>query len=254
MRDGAKAFFLDLDGTLLPSGASFPNDIDISAIAQARAQGHFVFLNSGRSYAYLPNFVKQADFGLDGLICGNGSYILTSGKVAFSVRIPDEALIAMTPFYDSGSAGWVVFEGEQSNYTLHHKRETGTEITSVSQLLTDYAPSCVTKITGDGVAPECLHKLLDKWFWICQLDTYYEAMIKGCSKASGIDRALAICGVPLENAVAIGDSANDVDMLRHAGVGVAMGNATSAALAAADETTEDCFHGGVAKTIEKYTR
>ena len=229
MCDGAKAFFLDLDGTLLASGMGRPSDTDMDAIAQARRQGHYVFLNSGRSYAFLPEFAKREDFGLDGLVCGNGSYIVTGGEVRFSVRVPDEAVAAMAPLYDHAGE-WCVFEGERENYVMRYQREGSIVLKSVNDLLTTYAPARVTKLTAGGVATKEEHRVLEKWFWICQLDTYYEAMIKGCSKASGIDRVLAALNIPLENAVAIGDSGNDVDMLRHAGVGVAMGNASPSAI------------------------
>lgn len=252
MRDGAKAFFLDLDGTLLAPGAARPADIDTDAIARARRQGHYVFLNSGRSYAFLPEFVMRGDIALDGLACGNGSYLVRDGQVFFSVRVPDEALEAIAPIYD-GSGSWCVFEGERENFTMRYERKGGIEIASVGELLTAYAPSRVTKLTAGGVASPQARAVLERWFWICQLDTYYEAVLKGCSKASGIDRMIAPLGVPLENTVAVGDSENDADMLRHAGIGVAMGNATPAAVAAADTTTADCFHGGVAETIRRYT-
>ena len=40
MQDGAKAFFLDLDGTLLAGGEKQPFARDMEAIAAARARGH----------------------------------------------------------------------------------------------------------------------------------------------------------------------------------------------------------------------
>ena len=210
-----------------------------------------MFLNSGRSYAALPDFARDKDFGLDGLVCGNGSYIVHGGEVIFRVRIPDEVLRAIVPLYEDNET-WCVFEGETANYALRYGPSNNIEIHSARELLTVYAPVLITKLTGGGVADENAHKVLEQWFWICQQKSYYEAMIKGCSKASGIDRVIALLGVPLENAVAIGDSGNDADMLRHAGRGVAMGNATQAALDAADEITADCRNGGVAEAIYKY--
>lgn len=49
--------------------------------------------------------------------------------------------------------------------------------------------------------------------------------------------------------MAIGDNDNDVSMLEAAGFGVAMGNATPAALAAADYVTLPCLENGVAAAI-----
>ncbi|WP_275555602.1 HAD hydrolase family protein [Pseudoflavonifractor capillosus] len=60
-------------------------------------------------------------------------------------------------------------------------------------------------------------------------------------------------GIPIENTVAAGDAANDLSMLRAAGIGVAMCNGTDEAKAAADAVTcQDNNHDGMAEIIEKY--
>ena len=59
-------------------------------------------------------------------------------------------------------------------------------------------------------------------------------------------------GIPMENAMAIGDSGNDESMLRSAGLGVAMGNAPDFIKAAADAVTAACDDDGAARAIEKY--
>ena len=69
-------------------------------------------------------------------------------------------------------------------------------------------------------------------------------------------RALsAMCkklGIPVSMAIAVGDQSNDLSMIRAAGLGVAMGNATEEVKDAADVITDDCDHDGVAKVIETY--
>ena len=56
-----------------------------------------------------------------------------------------------------------------------------------------------------------------------------------------------------ENQVmAIGDSENDITMLKYAGLGVAMGNATDSVKAVAKEVALTNDESGVAKIIEKY--
>lgn len=51
--------------------------------------------------------------------------------------------------------------------------------------------------------------------------------------------------------MAVGDSDNDIEMLKYAGMGVAMGNASDGATAAADQLTASCEQDGVAQTIEE---
>ncbi|MCL2343967.1 MAG: HAD hydrolase family protein, partial [Firmicutes bacterium] len=70
-------------------------------------------------------------------------------------------------------------------------------------------------------------------------------------KDVGMDAMLAYYGIPLEAAVAFGDAQNDIDMLRHAGLGVAMDNATDEVKAIADMVTESVEEDGVWRAMEK---
>lgn len=54
---------------------------------------------------------------------------------------------------------------------------------------------------------------------------------------------------PVENSVAIGDSENDLDMFRHAGWSVAMGNASPAVQSQADWVTAPAGQGGIARAL-----
>ena len=58
--------------------------------------------------------------------------------------------------------------------------------------------------------------------------------------------------ISVAQAIAVGDEGNDVAMIRAAGLGVAMGNATDDVIAAADAVTADCDHDGVAQVIYDY--
>ena len=60
-------------------------------------------------------------------------------------------------------------------------------------------------------------------------------------------------GVAIENAVACGDAANDLAMLKAAGIGVAMINGSDEVKAVADYiTTRDNNHDGVAEAADKF--
>ena len=79
-----------------------------------------------------------------------------------------------------------------------------------------------------------------------------EITAPGVRKDSGIAHLCDELGITMQQVVAVGDGDNDLDMLRSAGLGVAMANATPQALAVADvRTTADCDHDGVAETIER---
>ena len=56
----------------------------------------------------------------------------------------------------------------------------------------------------------------------------------------------------MDEVMAVGDSENDIEMLREAGLGIAMGNASDEVKEVADEITLDNEHEGVAAAIGKY--
>jgi hydroxymethylpyrimidine pyrophosphatase-like HAD family hydrolase len=58
--------------------------------------------------------------------------------------------------------------------------------------------------------------------------------------------------IPRENSIAIGDSKNDIDIIRAAGLGIAMGNASQELKALAGAITGDCGKGGVGQAITKF--
>ena len=63
--------------------------------------------------------------------------------------------------------------------------------------------------------------------------------------------ALKALNIPQENSIAIGDSKNDIDIIRAAGLGIAMGNASDELKALADAVTGDCGKGGVGQAVRK---
>ena len=74
----------------------------------------------------------------------------------------------------------------------------------------------------------------------------------GVDKGMGLEKLCEATGIPIAQTIAVGDEGNDLAMIRAAGLGVAMGNATQAVKEAADAHTSDCDHDGVAEVIETY--
>ena len=88
-------------------------------------------------------------------------------------------------------------------------------------------------------------------FFSC--DQYLEVVPKGMNKGQAVERMCRLLGVDIADAVAVGDEANDLSMIRAAGVGVAMANGTGEVKAAADYvTTRDNNHDGVAEVVEVF--
>lgn len=80
---------------------------------------------------------------------------------------------------------------------------------------------------------------------------YLDVVQRGVSKARGVRTLLDAFGLNASQVMAFGDAGNDVEMLRLAGVGVAMGNASAEAKAAADLVCDPCREQGVLKVLEE---
>lgn len=76
----------------------------------------------------------------------------------------------------------------------------------------------------------------------------------GITKASGLATVCKALGIEPHQVIAMGDSLNDVPMLRYVGLGVAMGNAQDAVKQVARYVTAHHTQHGVARVIEKVLR
>ena len=81
---------------------------------------------------------------------------------------------------------------------------------------------------------------------------YLEILPEGADKCHAIEFLEEYTGISSQNMMIIGDSENDVKMLRMAGLAVAMGNGCSEAKAAADYIAPDNLHDGVSVAIRKF--
>ena len=76
-------------------------------------------------------------------------------------------------------------------------------------------------------------------------------MQKGITKATGIQKVLDFYGADVKDAIGIGDGANDIEMLKFCGTGIAMGNADERAKAAADIITDDIDKDGLYNAFKR---
>jgi hydroxymethylpyrimidine pyrophosphatase-like HAD family hydrolase len=104
----------------------------------------------------------------------------------------------------------------------------------------------------DGLITEEDRVFLGSFLKLNSFADYSEGIIKGENKAKAMEIILEKTGVGREDSIAIGDSVNDLDMIRYAGLGVAMGNACAELKAAAGAVTGNCGQGGVAQALRKY--
>ena len=74
----------------------------------------------------------------------------------------------------------------------------------------------------------------------------------GVSKASGLQYVVEQLGLTADDVLAVGDGRNDIEMLRWAGRGVAMGQAVQEVIDAADAVTDSVYEDGLAVELERH--
>ncbi|MCL2548660.1 MAG: HAD family hydrolase, partial [Symbiobacteriaceae bacterium] len=77
-------------------------------------------------------------------------------------------------------------------------------------------------------------------------------MHREATKAAAVAELARIWGIDAADIVAFGDDLNDIDMLNHAGVGVAMGNAVEEVKAIADYICPSNEEDGLARWLQEY--
>src|SRR5207247_1054097 len=83
-------------------------------------------------------------------------------------------------------------------------------------------------------------------------DTCLEILPQGSSKGAALEFVAQHLGIPLSEIIAVGDNLNDLEMIRTAGLGVAMGNAPPELRAQAGYVTSTNDEGGLAEVIERF--
>lgn len=81
---------------------------------------------------------------------------------------------------------------------------------------------------------------------------FLEFMNKDVDKSKSIERLADMLGISMFQVIAVGDSYNDLSMIKSAGLGVAMGNAVELVKDNADYITGDNDHDGIVTVINKF--
>lgn len=273
---------LDLDGTLLMRQKTISPE-DIGAVAKAGQSGITIALCTGRNYADARYFAKTLGIPDVWGVTANGAYIREIGAAepiferGLDSNLTDLLLklcrthglspCLHTPFCE--------YTGSVFNSVVAYLEDHGisTHVNSDSK--------CVPVADGDwlqvakkekGLFTKAIlyHRsvetvdetqaLLKRYDEFCvSPSVMFEGKLKnlevnraGVSKGAALKRLTAHLGFSMENVLAIGDSENDITMLRDSGYSAAMGNAAQQIKSVAQLVTLDNESGGVAYAINKF--
>lgn len=245
------AVFLDIDNTLM-SGGEIPKR-NIEAIKKVREAGSLVFINTARSFAFIPDVLKD-DTLFDGYVAGIGTDLRLHGEQIFSHTMTTAELKLIAEHFIDDSRE-ISFEGEDHMLWINpeeRRQDVVYLLSSPDEFDTIYKDFKISKMYVRGQLTEEEREIFGKDYILYQHESYAEFVAKGYGKAVGMKRMTDYLGIPQKNCIAMGDSSNDTDMLLAAGISVAMGNAIPEIKEICTYISCDAKDGGVAEALEKF--
>jgi Cof subfamily protein (haloacid dehalogenase superfamily) len=239
-----KMAVIDLDDTLLSpeKDISQPN---LEALNALREKGFEIIIASGRHHENIMRF--QDRIGRQGwVISSNGAVVrhaqtcamlheltLTLSQALGVCRYGAERDLTVIGYHRDG-----VFAERDSEWTLRYAFGAGWQprrgrldelaATGFQKLLLTHSPERI-----DGIQPEVERRFGSELYVVRTADEILEIAAPATNKAVGAQAVAKALGIDSQNVVAFGDGNNDVELLRWAGLSVAMHHGRESARRAA---------------------
>lgn len=254
--------FFDIDGTIVDDETQLIPESAVRAVEALGRRGHLAVVNTGRPLGHIDPRVRAMAFG--GWVCGCGMEIWLNGTWLYRAA-PEAALCRyamdsvrecrMQVLYEAETAlltDGTLSTGPQAAKEAGRMAKKGFDVLEIGSLP---VPQFVKFVTFD--APGC-----DRAGIIARMEPYFtcidrgggmiEFVLKGCSKAGGMERLLQALGCPREQTLAIGDSTNDLPMFSVAGHTVCMGGGMDALKASAEYVTAPVLGDGIEQALRHF--
>ena len=270
-----KLVFLDVDGTLLPPGEMQVPQSALDALHKARANGHKMFLCTGRNLGLTKPLLRH---GFDGYICSAGGYVVCGDEVLVNIpmepaqvdglrKVMGEHGIECTLETREDTYGGVKMierfashlpsDGTANSEAERWKKmmEFGMTIRPIE----DYNGDPVYKIVYIAGSMDDLaepKRQYEDQFVFCENNVNPRAGVvngelinRKFNKGTGIKAICAHLGVPLRDTIGFGDSDNDLQMTDVVGISYCMANGTDSLKKLCDRVCPSVKEDGIAKAF-----
>lgn len=273
-----KLVALDLDGTLFDSNSQITEG-NLQAIRRITTSGVHAVISTGRPFAGIP-FEQIKGSGIDYAITTNGSgiYQISTGKCLCEEAMDEDLILPIIDFLLTkdihmdafiGGKGYSPLKCLEAGKKLPMPKELKKYVTE-SRIRVDNLPLFihenqmkVQKMTlnfyrddkGELVDREKVRQFLEKnpdISCVCGGYNNLEFTRADVNKGVGLHTLAKLLQVDVKDTMAIGDTENDMAILKAAGIGVAMGNATPAVKDIASYVTLTNDEDGVAAAIRHF--
>ena len=246
--------FIDLDGTTLDSGIPAKGVID--SIKKLRDNGHIVSIATGRSPAVL--YDKHKELGVDYLVLANGSYVSYKDKIIYEKSFPNEVIKRLMKYADEYKID-LVFEYLDA-YVAYRKDseivDKFSEIFNIEKPIIDHSfypnKHIYASLVFDHDRISDMENKFPELVFHLSNAYGYDINLKGDLKAHGVKKLIQYLNYSVDETYAIGDSHNDISMLKAVKHGIAMGNAVKELKEIAEFITTNVDDYGIKKALEHY--
>ncbi|MPQ43870.1 Cof-type HAD-IIB family hydrolase [Clostridium tarantellae] len=263
-----KLIAIDMDGTLLNSNRQVSKE-NIEVIKKAVAKGTKVVITTGRSLNGIKSFLNE--IGLIGeneyAICHNGAAIYRTDNFQLIKANPIKGK-DLKELYKLKKEIGLYMHAYTNDDCLAHERNMYTNIEKLYSgkdvVILDYDNDVddnldimkVLMFEEEHILNKKIEKIpkdyFEKYNIVRSLPVILEFLNKETNKGNGVKELSEYLGIKKEEIICIGDQQNDLEMIKFAGLGIAMGNATDEIKSCAEYITETNDNDGVAKAIEKF--
>ena len=252
-----KAIFFDVDGTLVSFQTHTVSPAVLSALHTLRERGIKLFVASGRHQRML-SYVRSV-FPFDGYVTLSGQYCFCGDQVLHSNPMDRPSVEELVAAARSGDFSCIFLEGEDiylnytDSYTDAFLRDLDLEPIPVQdprralERPLYQAVAFLPKEREHLLTGRAPHLKTTRWH-----PNFLDVIPATGGKDRGMDAVLAHFNIPLEESMAFGDGENDLSMLVHAGIGVAMGTASGEVKAQADYVTGTVDEDGIVAALQHF--
>lgn len=268
--DNYNMLVLDIDGTLVGSDKTI-SEKTREAIIKAQQRGKIVAIASGRSIAGIRKTASNISLEQYGgyVIAYNGTTVVNckTGECIYNQMVPKELV---KPVYEAAkrvNAGIVIYNDNTkemiSGNGLNEYIKIDAEACNVTiNEVSDFVkavnfPFNKFLLSGKPEHMAEVEKIMAKEFGdrlnVFRSDPFYvELLPRYVDKGVAVEKLVKHLDIQREKVICIGDSYNDLPMLRFAGMGVAMGNAQQEVKEMADYVTASNDEDGIVNVIDKF--
>lgn len=264
---------IDLDGTLLRDDKSLSQE-NVDAIKEAIEQGVQVVICTGRTLPSIQYLSKQLPqgHGDEYLILQNGAVVhqLPDLNIVHETILTEadrQAIYDVFKEYRSEKVQMVAFDPDKL-YLVDDETANPTVVQDAKTLSTDITLAKFEEVLNletlykivvfggvefiDDYLEKIPNELYEQVHIVRSLPVAIEFIPKLANKANGLNALIQLLDIKAENIMTIGDELNDYEMVKMAGLGVAMENGHPEVKRVADELTLTNNENGVAHAIRKF--